>query len=85
MNWQRTGGNWKQIKGKVREKWGRLTDNQIHIIAGQRDQLVGKIQETFGIATDAAERRVRAWEESHRHACHTNARTARERSEETGD
>lgn len=85
MNWQRTEGNWKQIKGKVREKWGRLTDNQIHIIAGQRDQLVGKIQETFGIATDAAEHRVRAWEECHRRACHTSRRDARERSEETGD
>ena len=84
MNWQRTGGNWKQIKGKVREKWGRLTDNQIHIIAGQRDQLVGKIQETFGIAADAAEHRVRAWEESHRRAWDTNRRGARERSEETG-
>lgn len=85
MNWRRTEGNWKQIKGRVREKWGRLTDNQIAIIRGQRDQLVGKIQETFGIATDAAERRVSAWEESHRRARHANARNARERPGETRD
>jgi uncharacterized protein YjbJ (UPF0337 family) len=75
MNWQRTEGSWKHIKGKVKERWGRLTDNAIEIIAGQRDQLVGKIQQIFGIATDAAEHRVSAWEERHRHARLTKARS----------
>ena len=58
MNWDRIEGKWKQSAGKVREKWGKLTDDDMHVIAGKRDQLVGKIQERYGIAKDAAERQV---------------------------
>ena len=49
MNWDRIEGNWKQFKGKVKEQWGKLTDDDIDVIAGKRDQLVGKIQEQYGI------------------------------------
>src|ERR1043166_3049615 len=62
MNWDRIEGNWKQAKGKVKEQWGKLTDDQLDKVAGKRDQLVGKIQECYGIAKDDAERQVKAWE-----------------------
>lgn len=58
MNWDRIEGNWKQAKGKVREKWGKFTDDELDIIAGNREQLVGKIQEKYGIAREEAERQV---------------------------
>jgi uncharacterized protein YjbJ (UPF0337 family) len=58
MNWERIEGNWKQVKGKVKEKWGRLTDNDIEVIAGKRDQLIGKIQEQYGISKEEAEKQV---------------------------
>jgi uncharacterized protein YjbJ (UPF0337 family) len=62
MNWDRIQGNWKQMKGKVREQWGKLTDDEFDRLAGNRDQLVGKIQERYGIARDEAERQVKDWE-----------------------
>ena len=52
MDWNRVEGNWKQVKGKVKEKWGKLTDDDLDVIAGHRDQLEGKIQERYGIAKD---------------------------------
>ena len=58
MNWDRIEGNWKELKGKVHEKWGRLTDDDIDVIAGKRQQLAGKIQQAYGIAKDEAERQV---------------------------
>ncbi|MGE0425730.1 MAG: CsbD family protein [Reyranellaceae bacterium] len=65
MNWDRIEGNWKQLKGQVKEGWGKLTDDDISVIAGKRDQLVGKIQERYGCAKDEAERQVKAWEQQH--------------------
>ena len=55
MNWDQISGNWKQASGKLREKWGKLTDDDMHVIAGKRDQLVGRIQERYGIAKEKAE------------------------------
>ncbi len=49
MNWDQVAGNWKQYKGKIREKWGFLTDDELDRIAGKRDILVGKIEEKYGI------------------------------------
>jgi len=66
MNWDRVEGNWKQMKGKFKERWGKLTDDQLDVIAGKRDQLVGAIQESYGIALDDAEREVTAWEARNR-------------------
>ena len=62
MNWDRIAGNWKQMKGALRERWGKLTDDELDRMAGQRDQLVGKIQERYGCARDDAESQVREWE-----------------------
>src|SRR5215467_7459455 len=58
MNWDRIEGKWKQSVGKVKEHWGKLTDDDLDLIAGKRDQLVGRIQERYGIARDAAEQQV---------------------------
>lgn len=61
MNWESIEGNWKQIKGRVREQWGRLSNDEVDVIAGRRDKLVGKLQEHYGIAREEAERQVREW------------------------
>ena len=61
MDWNRVEGNWKQFKGKVKEKWGRLTDDDLDVIAGHRDQLEGKIQERYGIAKDQVRKDVDDW------------------------
>jgi len=57
MNWDLVAGKWKQMKGSVKERWGKLTDDDIDVINGQQEQLVGKIQERYGIARDAAQSR----------------------------
>ena len=62
MNTDRIEGNWKQIKGKVQEQWGKLTDDDFDVIAGRREQLAGKIQERYGIAKDDVERQIADWE-----------------------
>jgi uncharacterized protein YjbJ (UPF0337 family) len=62
MNWDRAAGEWKQLKGKVKQKWAKLTDDDLTYVNGQRDQLVGRIQERYGIAKDAAEKQVKDWE-----------------------
>src|ERR1700748_678598 len=61
MNWDRVEGNWKQFSGKVKEKWGKLTDDDITVINGKQDQLVGRIQERYGVAKDEAEKGLRTW------------------------
>jgi len=61
MNSDQLQGKWKQIKGSVKERWGKLTDDDIDVINGMHDQLVGKIQEKYGIARDAAQKQVDEW------------------------
>ena len=58
MNWDQVKGNWKQFTGKVKEKWGKLTDDDLTAIKGKRDQLAGKIQERYGCAKAEAEREL---------------------------
>lgn len=67
MNEDTIKGNWKQFKGKVKEQWGKLTDDDLDVINGQRDQLVGRIQERQGIARDEAERQVKTWESDNKY------------------
>ncbi len=62
MNKDEASSNWKQFKGKFKEKWGKLTDDDMQVIEGKRDQLVGKIQERYGYAKDEAEKEVSDWE-----------------------
>jgi uncharacterized protein YjbJ (UPF0337 family) len=58
MNWDTIKGQWKQFKGKVKEKWGHLTDDDLDVIDGKKDQLVGKLQERYGYAKDEAEKQA---------------------------
>jgi uncharacterized protein YjbJ (UPF0337 family) len=61
MDWNQISGQWKQVKGRAKVKWGKLTDDEIDVVEGKRDQLVGKIQQRYGIAKDQAEREVDDW------------------------
>ena len=65
MNWNQVQGNWKQFTGKVKEKWGELTDDELAQIAGKRDVLVGQIQKKYGIAQEEAEKQVKDFEKTH--------------------
>lgn len=62
MNWDQISGNWKQFKGNMRTQWGKLTDDDLEQAKGHRDNLIGKIQERYGIGKEEAEQQVSAWE-----------------------
>jgi uncharacterized protein YjbJ (UPF0337 family) len=61
MDWNRVAGNWKQAQGKIKQKWGKLTDDDLIQINGQREQLEGLIQERYGLAKDMVRKDVDAW------------------------
>ncbi len=61
MNQDMLKGQWTQLKGRVRENWGKLTDNDLEQIQGRAEQLVGKIQERYGVAREEAQRQVNSW------------------------
>ncbi len=61
MNWDQISGNWEQMKGSVRSAWGKLTDDEVEQVKGDRQKLAGKIQERYGIAREEAERRIDDW------------------------
>jgi uncharacterized protein YjbJ (UPF0337 family) len=58
MNWDRIEGNWKQFSGKVRQQWGKLTDDDLDVIDGRREELAGRIQEVYGVSKDEAEKQI---------------------------
>lgn len=66
MNWDIIEGNWTQAKGKVKEQWGKLTDDDLAKISGKRDQLAGKLQERYGIAKDDVEKQLEDFERGYR-------------------
>lgn len=68
MNWDKIKGNWKQLTGEVKSRWGKLTDDDLKEAEGDREQLVGKIQERYGIAKDEAERQVDQFFAENKHA-----------------
>jgi uncharacterized protein YjbJ (UPF0337 family) len=59
MNTEQIKGQWMQVKGEIKKQWGKLTDDELDRIAGERDKLVGKLQEKYGITKEEAERQVR--------------------------
>ncbi len=61
MNWDRIEGNWKQFSGKVKEKWGELTDDDLARVNGNREQLEGVLQERYGYAKDKARQEIDSW------------------------
>jgi uncharacterized protein YjbJ (UPF0337 family) len=58
MNWDQIEGNWKQVKGQIKAKWGKLTDDDLTTLSGKRDELAGVLQERYGYAKDKAEREL---------------------------
>lgn len=65
MNWNVIKGNWQQTKGKIKEQWGKLTDDDLVRIAGERDQLLGKLQERYGMARNEVEEQLIKFENSY--------------------
>ncbi len=63
MNSDTLQGNWEQLKGKVQQKWGKLTDDDLDVVEGKRTELAGRIQERYGIARDEAEKQIDEWNE----------------------
>ena len=61
MNWDQIKGEWLQLKGQVKSKWGKLTDDDVTTISGKKDQLIGRIQVRYGILKDEAEKQVDEW------------------------
>ena len=66
MNWDRVEGNWKQMTGAIKQKWGKLTDDDLTMANGRREVLRGRLQERYGIAKDEAERQLDDFLESYR-------------------
>ena len=64
MNWDQIEGKWKQFTGSARERWGKLTDDDMQTLTGKKDNLVGKIQERYGIAKAEAETQADAWSQA---------------------
>ena len=62
MNWDRIEGQWKQVAGRAKEQWGKLTDDDLDVVAGRREQLAGKIQEHYGVAKEDAEKQIGEWQ-----------------------
>ncbi|MBO6901091.1 MAG: CsbD family protein [Rhizobiaceae bacterium] len=61
MNWSIVEGKWNQLKGSIQSKWGKLTDSEIEEIKGDREKMIGKIQERYGKTREAAEKEVNDW------------------------
>lgn len=65
MKWDQAQGNWQELKGKVKEQWGRLTNDELDVINGRREQLAGSIQRLYGITREEAERQISDFERRH--------------------
>lgn len=61
MNWDEVEGKWKQVRGLVKEKWGKLTDDDLDVMTGKKEQLIGKVQERYGITKEEAQRQIEGW------------------------
>jgi uncharacterized protein YjbJ (UPF0337 family) len=80
MNSDQMEGKWKQMKGSIKSRWGNLTDDDLTVVEGQKDQLVGRIQERYGIARDEAQKQVDEWNRANANDdTATNAELRRER------
>ncbi|MGH8479026.1 MAG: CsbD family protein [Gammaproteobacteria bacterium] len=61
MNWEQAQGSWNQVKGKAKQMWGDLTDDELDTIAGKRDELVGRLQVKYGVSKEKAQEQADAW------------------------
>jgi len=62
MNWDRIEGGWKQAKGRIKQQWGKLTDDDLDVVEGNAEELVGRVQQRYGVARDEAEKQVKDWQ-----------------------
>jgi uncharacterized protein YjbJ (UPF0337 family) len=66
MNWDQVEGKWKELKGSARKQWGKLTDDDIEMIKGKKDELIGKLQQRYGLQREEAQKQANAWCEAQR-------------------
>jgi uncharacterized protein YjbJ (UPF0337 family) len=66
MNWDTVQGNWTELKGKIKHQWGKLTDDDLKAIEGDRDQLAGRLQQRYGYAKDKVDAEIDNWSKSQR-------------------
>lgn len=81
MNWDQVEGKWRQLKGSAREHWGEFTDNDLETIAGNREKLVGKLQERYGYAKEQAQKMADDWLKSVKEPAYSQAQHASGSSE----
>ena len=67
MNTDKMAGKWKQMKGAAKQHWGKLTDDDLEVIDGQREVLIGKLQERYGMAKEAAQAKADEWLKAYKH------------------
>jgi uncharacterized protein YjbJ (UPF0337 family) len=65
MNWDQIKGKWHEVKGSIRAKWGELTDDEVEQLDGNREKMVGTIQQKYGVAKEEAEKQVDEWAKGH--------------------
>ena len=70
MNWDQVEGKWKQLKGSVKQKWGKLTDSDLDYIAGKRDEFIGRLQERYGLGKEEAQKQAEEWLKAQRDEVH---------------
>lgn len=84
MNNEQLKGKWEQLKGAVKEQWGKLTDDDIKVIGGEKDQLVGKLKERYGIAKERAEQEVARFFKSDKCGCSDSSSKKPDDSQRSG-
>jgi uncharacterized protein YjbJ (UPF0337 family) len=62
MNWDQIEGRWSEFKGKAKQQWGKLTDDDLDVVEGRRDELLGKVQHAYGVSREEADKQVKSWE-----------------------
>jgi uncharacterized protein YjbJ (UPF0337 family) len=85
MDWIRIEGNWKEFRGQVKEKWGKITDDDLTAINGKRDQLEGRLQQRYGLARDQARNNIDSWFSTLKLVCHLARRASRARRTSSGE
>jgi len=66
MNWDQIEGRWNEYKGKAKQQWGKLTDDDLDVVEGRRDELLGKVQHAYGVSREEADKQISKWERT----CH---------------
>lgn len=80
MNWDQVQGKWKQIKGSVKQQWGKLTDDDLDMVAGSKDKFIGVLQERYGLAREEAQRRADEWANSLRDEDQRTEKSSKDRT-----